>query len=124
MSVRPGPPFCEMLIDVIGVERSGHATASSISRRLAWGSAKVLASSEAAGRASKSSMRSPLPAASAASVAPTGPAPTIATSGPGISATPDGFLDVLHALRTGRGEDLPALRSHEDIVLDANADVP
>src|SRR4030081_3013204 len=40
------------------------------------------------------------------------------------SALENDFLDVLHALRAIGGEHLAALRGHEHVVLDANADVP
>src|SRR5207245_2675133 len=122
-SVRPGPPFCEMWIDAIGVAGAGHARASSRISRLPADSARMRSSPEGRARASNTAMSRPWPAASAASVAPTGPAPMTATSRT-RSAIEDGVLDVLHALRAIRREDLAPARCHEHVVLDAHADVP
>src|SRR5258708_23109645 len=122
-SVRPVPPFCEMWIDAIAAAGTGHARASSRISRLPADSARMRSSPEGRGRASKTAMSRPWPAARAASVAPTGPAPMTATSRTRL-AIEDGVLDVLHALRAIRREDLAPARCHEHVVLDAHADVP
>src|SRR4051812_46208828 len=108
----------------IGVASAGgHASASRRRSRLAYERARVRASEAAEARASNTSSASPRPAARAATVAPTGPPPMMATSSM-ASAAEDRFLHVLHAFRASRGEDVAALRRHQHVVLDAHADVP
>src|SRR4051794_31749475 len=108
----------------IGVaSAAGHASASRRRSRLAYERARVRASEAAEARASNTSSARPRPAANAATVAPTGPPPMMATSSM-ASAAEDRFLHVLHALGASRREDVAALRRYQHVVFDAHADVP
>src|SRR5215470_16337157 len=64
------------------------------------------------------------PDKASASAAPTGPPPAIATSTLGRSAATNDGLDVAHGFRRARGQHLASRRRHDDVVLDAHADVP
>src|SRR6185437_14192545 len=59
-----------------------------------------------------------------ASVAPNGPAPTIAMSGRAPGTRTAGCLDVGNALRRRAGQILDAVGGHENVVLDPHANVP
>src|SRR5215831_5344315 len=59
-----------------------------------------------------------------ASAPPIGPPPAIATSTLGRSAATNDGLDVAHGFRRARSQYLAPRGRHDDIVLDAHADVP
>src|SRR5579859_3593247 len=108
-------------------------------RRLALPSAVVRSSKlgwapAPKGTASMSSSRAPAPARPAARLAPTMPPPTMATSTASASGAAAGLMgarstvrhhrfDLLRILRRAGAEDLRAAPRHQDVVLDADADI-
>src|SRR5215831_13016634 len=106
----------------IAVPPEPHAPRRSSIRRLPWDSAigRSATSASSAIRATEIALSDN----ASASAPPTGPPPAIATSTLGRSAATNDSLDVTHGFRRARGQHLASRRGHDDVVLDAHADVP
>src|SRR2546427_7503328 len=129
----PNPPACKISTDVIGVAagpvaaRCDQTPRRSKMRRAPCDSAseRSLLDGAPAGRASSTTTSRSASRSDSASVAPTGPAPTMIRScSIGTDLALAGRLDLRNGLRRGHRQDFDAGIGDQHVVLDAHADVP